>query len=313
MLIAPHLNKTPDQTPIATSKDLSFEGLLGNTTLMPSPWKCSSIPSLKQGDIYSTLQLLFHTSPEQRSQSASEAAPCPPHHSSGNPANCLLMKEEWISAVQTHTHTHTHTKKYKQNSNDHSYWQGREKGPGEWLLYHSVWSQCLFLTLVKPSPLWPIPFDLLWDVHELQVRKGDSGCSFSCYRAFVPATMACVLPAGPLSDRNHPVLPAGLLMPTAGTHCPTPMHAQHGSQAPPRCPVRMWWTNCALEESEISLKREQVCAPALSPVSPDFLSKTCPAPSRTCRVTLGKFCTSSESLSSGQFPGTLPQSMGGGV
>ena len=228
MLIAPHLNKTPDQTPIATSKDLSFEGLLGNTTLMPSPWKCSSIPSLKQGDIYSTLQLLFHTSPEQRSQSASEAAPCPPHHSSGNPANCLLMKEEWISAVQTYTHTHTHKEiqtKFK--------WSFLLAGQGE----RTRWMTALpFCVVTVPFPdagqtQSPLTYPL-WPVVRCTRAPGKKGWQWmllfllqsicTCHHGMCPACRA--------SLRQKPSCP-----PSWASHA----HSRHSLSYSHACPARL--------------------------------------------------------------------------
>lgn len=61
-----------------------------------SPWIWTRSDLCKFTD-----RLAFHTSPEQKSQLALEAALCPLHRSSGNPANCLLIEKEQISVFQT--------------------------------------------------------------------------------------------------------------------------------------------------------------------------------------------------------------------
>lgn len=108
-----------------------------------------------------SLQLYIHwlcgTLPEQKSQLALEVALCSLCHSSGNPANYLLIRKNKL--VQS---KHT-TKQIKQNSIIITI-SGGGRGWGspqnDWL-FNFVCLQCLFLRSVKSSLLQPVIFDLM--------------------------------------------------------------------------------------------------------------------------------------------------------
>ena len=125
-------------------------------------------------------------------------------------------EEERISAVQTCTHT----KKSKQNANDHSDWQGREGGPGEM-------TALPLCEVTVPFPdVGQTQFPLtcpLWPVVRCTQAPGKKGWWWMLL-FLLQSICTChhgTRPAGLLWDRNQPVLPAVLSMPTAGTHpCP---------------------------------------------------------------------------------------------
>ena len=128
-------------------------------------------------------------------------------------------EEEQISAVQTCTHT----KKSKQNSNDHSYWQHREKGSGEMTALPFCVVTVPFAGVGQTQSPPTCPLRLAVRFTRAPGQKG----------AFASATVARVLQG--LSGTKTS-LSSQLRAP-----CPQQalIRAQHGSQAPPRCPVRM--------------------------------------------------------------------------
>ena len=141
-----HMNTHSVYNTQAASKGVYTQPLLRNSQQQcPVPEQHFPLES-EPGLIFANLQTdwLFHTAPEQKSQLALEAALCPLHHSSGNPANCLLIEEERISVVQTR-------KKAKPNKIKWSVSLGGAL-QNDWL-FNFMPLQCLFLSFIEPSPI----------------------------------------------------------------------------------------------------------------------------------------------------------------
>lgn len=128
---------------------------------------------------------IFNTSPGQKSQLALEAALCPLHRSSGNPANCLLIEEEPVSVVQTHKQNvwnrtfslESHIS--FQNPNKSQTILTISKGTHRMMAFTILYGQSAFFwswSNAVPSNLLPLTWCETWRVG--QVRKGDGGHCF---------------------------------------------------------------------------------------------------------------------------------------
>lgn len=152
----------------APQKAFFSEPLLGNTQhkcLLPgTSWHWSR-------EVFANLRApwIFNTSPGQKSQLALEAALCPLHRSSGNPANCLLTEEEPVSVHKIEIQTSQTITTIR---------EGTHRMIAFVILYgHGAfswsWSNAV------PSNLSPLTWCEMWRVG--QVRKGDGGHCFSSY------------------------------------------------------------------------------------------------------------------------------------
>lgn len=174
---------------------------------MPSPW---NFVTLKQGGLRElTCTLIFNTSPGQKSRLALEAALSPPHRSSGNPANCLLIEEELVSVVQTH--------ETKSQTSQRIITISRGT--------HKMITLAVLYGRSALSWSWsnPVTFDLMWNVVCGLGKKGwrwtvyfsSSGCLRTVHSRALSTCRhsplaAAVWSSELLRTRKQQVLPAGL-------------------------------------------------------------------------------------------------------